>query len=1273
MKRMREDGNSGAGASGQGALTGAFAPDMRGGTPGSLCSDFKDVAKALHDELKPRLREHWVEDHNYDWGKEVAPDFGTGSKSQMSVDLGLQPGFPPGAEAPEMNSAEQPTRVVESTDSKPKEETIVKTGPHDSLPSKKGEAVSLLVGKTLGQTGTFLLQSLLEVLPLRSKLKGKYEKCSLFPLPTSREALEKVHPSMNFDEVSWFVCVCVSLNSLWGDVLFNDREANKCQRESLGYLGEQVQRFCKMTASIEQLDWTEFLKVKTVDYKGDEVRVARSFSWKNIAPVLPKEVGRVSLSEICTHGCKHYVDNFELYLKPVSEQRLGRAPRVMVEEGEWSTVCKGLVDSGVCGIIDEQDVYQVDGVPLLNGLFGVTKEDFTVDGTEIFRLIMNLIPLNQLCMSLGGDVATLPAWSSMSPFFLQPSENLLVSSEDVKCFFYVMSVPPSWVRYLAFNKPVPEDALPEEYRSQGRRFYLASLVLPMGFLNSVSLAQHVHRNLARFSVERLGKDHQDQGRPEHELRKDRSFPLGRNLWRIYLDNYDLLEKVRASGMGELEGSGAPGALALRQEYEHWEVPRNVKKSVQRSAKAEVQGATVDGVAGVAYPRESKLVKYFTLAFALMKQQSATQKQWQVVCGGLVYFTMFRRPLLGSLNSVWQHIESFNRVGAPYRQKIPGDCRLEVLRFLGALPLAALDFRLPMHPQVTCSDASMSGGGICASVAPTLLGSVISQGSLRGELAESRGDLSILVVGLFDGLGALRVAVDLLGVPVIGYVSVEKQAAARRVVESHFPDVVVFEDVKCLGATEIQSLAAKFSQAALVLIGAGPPCQGVSGLNCDRKGALKDERSSLFSEVPRIRDLFKEYFSWCPVFSLMESVASMDGSDRDVISQGFGGAPVHCDAGDISWCHRPRLYWCDWELRDSTGLSLQTQEAHQPLRLWLEGTQDIRQVIRQGWLKVEPLKRFPTFTTSRPRAFPGRKPAGISQCTQSDLARWKADSHRFPPYQYCEMHCLVNSRNELRIPDVAERECMLGFPVGYTSNCYGKNERKGDGYNDARLTLLGNTWSVPVVSCLLNVLFSRLGLAPSRTPQEIIEELTPSSAPTMQGRLFRLPLNTSRVRTEDSGHQLAFKLSNLVSIKGEDIMLNTSTSQQSKFHRLRATVPAKCWHWKIVTGWKWTQGKEHINAYELRAILTSLRWRLEHQLHLRTRLLHLTDSMVCLHSLCRGRSSSRKLRRTMSRINALTLAGGVHPFWGYIHTDQNPADKPSRWASRVKTKFKNAKK
>ena len=1090
-----------------------------------------------------------------------------------------------------------------------------------------------------------------------------------FPcLPLSRSVLVALFPEMSQDELWWLVCVVLSLNSTWGGEVVFKGNCNAVQKSCLERLLKDVRRFCSMDCLVEDLVWDEFFRIRSIDYKGDEVRVAQKFSWNNIAPALPREIGRVPLADVCSEGSRHYVLHFDHYLKPPAEWGPIKRPKVCVDDCDWGEVCSGLVESGICSFIDESEVFDTGQGPLLNGLFGVTKEERTAEGVEIFRLIMNLIPLNSLCTPLAGDVNTLPAWSGMSPFFLQPSECLLVSSEDVKCFFYTLSVPECWVKFLAFNKRVPDDVLPSHL--QGRVIYLAAKVLPMGFLNSVSLAQNVHRNLVLASHE--SSLSREVNAPESEHRKDRPFCAGPSIWRVYLDNYDLLEKVKATDMVDVEETVAPGILALRQEYEKWQVPRNVKKSVQRSCKAEMQGAMIDGVAGVAYPRESKLCKYFGMAWQLISQAGATQKQWQVACGGLVYFSMFRQPLLGGLNRVWTHIEEFNQGAKGYRTT-PLDCKLEVLRFLGMLPLARLDFRLDMHAEITCSDASSTGGGVRVSSAVTDFGKQVAQGKLRGEIAEHNTGNLILSVGLFDGIGALRVALDILGVQVAGHVSVEKEASARRVVESHYPGVVTLELVESVTEDQVKSWSTQFSQCNLVILGGGPPCQGVSGLNADRKGALRDARSSLFSHVPRVRELLKKHFVWCPVYTLMESVASMDAADRHAMSAGIGTEPISCNAGSLTWCQRPRLYWVDWELDAQFISSKHDSGAPAPVEVKLWAHQDISEVIKKGWIKVDPDHRFPTFTTARPQKKPGRKPAGLRECNQEEIERWQADLHRFPPYQYREQHCLVNKKNVLRIPDLQEREVMMGFPLNYTASCAPKGQRKGDAYNDIRLSLLGNSWSVPVVAWLLGQLLGRLGFISSPSPQEVMDRISPGQADTTQGRLVRLPLNPFQGVDHEPMYALAFKLGNLISIKGEDVMLTTPTTQMVKYHRLRASVSSSLWRWRVVTGWRWTLGREHINSLELRAILTSLRWRIEHRHHLGTRLIHLTDSLVCLHCLSRGRSSSRKLRRTLARINALILASNIQPLWGYIHTDQNPADKPSRWGRRVQTKFRNGSK
>ncbi len=1141
--------------------------------------------------------------------------------------------------------------------------TEVKASSGSSRHSEEKDAClgsSRLEGCSLGKLGNLLVQQLLEVfLSLRSKSTGGRNSLSVFPLPTSRGLLKGICPDLSEEELTWLLLVCLGLNSMWGGEVFYDGDVSGVQRSCLLELCPDVSRICSIQGTVEIFDWSNFFSSRTVDYQGDEVKVARSFCWENIAPALPREIGSVPLADICTLGCRYYVENFDLFIKPRDQWPEIKKPKVMVHDSDWGDVCTGLVEAGICQFLPKEDLFEGPNGPLLNGLFGVTKDEMA-NGVEVYRLIMNLIPLNSICESLAGDVNSLPGWSLMNPFFMQPTEELLISSEDVRCFFYVMRVPDCWVKYLGFNKIVPPHVLPESL--VGREVYLAARVLPMGFLNSVSLAQHVHRNLVLQSPDEVAI------RPEEELRKDRPFSKGQRNWRVYLDNFDLLEKVEATQVVDLQGTTPPAVLALREQYVSWDVPRNLKKSVSRENRAEVQGAQIDGKAGVAYPREQKLLKYVSAGMAICSAKLVTQRQLQVVCGGLVYLSMFRRPMLGCLNQVWRFIESFNG-SLSHRLPLPQVCKLEILRFLSLIPLTRLDFRLRVDSQVTCSDASSTGGGICASAGLTPMGVLASQGYLRGEMPESRSGIKVLSVGLFDGIGALRVALDLLEVDVIGHISVEVDPYATRVVESQFPETEKVSDVSLVDYEMVHRWSGRYSQASLVLLGAGPPCQGVSGLNADRKGALRDHRSSLFVHVKRIEGLFKRAFPWAPVHSLMESVASMDEEDRQVMSDHFEDVPWKCDAKYMLWCCRPRLYWITWSLSEGEGVEFDLESV--PRELKLHARQAIEEICKEGWMKADPVTSFPTFTTSRPRRSAGHRPAGINQCSIQELERWSSDAYRFPPYQYRNCHCLINRAGDLRLPSVEERESIMGFPVNYTASCMAKSQRGSQDWKDCRLSLVGNSWAVPVVAWLISQLLWPLGLCRELTPQDVVDKLSPEHNISVQSRLLRMPLRPLRGLGMANEEDLTFKLTNLVSMKGEDILIMGKSSEQVKYHRLRASIPSRLWKWKVVAGWKWANTVDHINSLELRAILTTLMWRVGKKMMLRRKFVHLTDSLVCLHSLTRGRSSSVRLRRTLCRINALLLISSSQAVWAYVHTDQNPADKPSRWGCRVKSKFRNA--
>lgn len=265
------------------------------------------------------------------------------------------------------------------------------------------------------------------------------------------------------------------------------------------------------------------------------IAIARPIRWDAVAPSLPDEVGSLVLRDYCEGGVLHYVDHFTEFIIPEGEQWLGKTQAVMIHPNNWEQVARGLINKGLCEVWRESELHHVHGRPLLNGLFAVGKQEF------ICRLIMNLKPCNSLCRPLTGETNTLPSATALGSLFLDQDETLVTSSENIKCFFYLFQVPRHWMFFLGFGKLLPQSILDEAIG--GDKGYLVTRVLPMGFLNSVAIAQHIHRNVVRRCMGSL--------RPsigaESEIRRDRVTSLHPTLYRGYLDNFDRRTAALISG------------------------------------------------------------------------------------------------------------------------------------------------------------------------------------------------------------------------------------------------------------------------------------------------------------------------------------------------------------------------------------------------------------------------------------------------------------------------------------------------------------------------------------------------------------------------------------------------------------------------------------------------------------------------------------------------------------------------------------------------------
>eukprot|EP00435_Cladocopium_sp_Y103_P024382 s733_g6.t1 len=129
------------------------------------------------------------------------------------------------------------------------------------------------------------------------------------------------------------------------------------------------------------------------------------------------------------------------------------------------------------------------------------------------------------------------------------------------------------------------------------------------------------------------------------------------------------------------------------------------------------------------------------------------------------------------------------------------------------------------------------------------------------------------------------------------------------------------------------------------------------------------------------------------------------------------------------------------------------------------------------------------------------------------------------------------------------------------------------------------------------------------------------------------------------------------LRGSDVRLDVgSLYRPDSFPR--GSIDASRWQWHVGLAWPFRH-PEHINILELRALISSLEWRLRSTSFTQCRALHVTDSVVALSVGVKGRSSSRSLNRLLKRYAALQVAGGIYPILGWVESEDNPVGGMAR--------------
>ena len=609
-------------------------------------------------------------------------------------------------------------------------------------------------------------------------------------------------------------------------------------------------------------------------------------------------------------------------------------------------------------------------------------------------------------------------------------------------------------------------------------------------------------------------------------------------------------------------------------------------------------------------------------------------------------------------------------GAPQRCVAAGAALL--IHALCCLPLAVGNLRTPPSGLVTCSDASLHGGGLCASAGLTTEGqNLLAQLEAgRPEAFRPAGAVPVkdspgprvLAISLFDGVGALMCALARLPCRVMGYASAEIDKDCKRITRRRWPGVIELGNVQSVSLKVVEQLHASIHHHVdLILVGAGSPCQDLSSLLCDGQG-LQGKRSRLFYKIPRILELLRKVFTQ-PVHFFVENVFSMTPTNRRAFSVALGCQPWLLDAKYVTWCRRPRLFWCSWQPSWVPESQVLNHEDYRELVLpdyrgspteWLE-TGSIWNGDRNSWL--------PTLTRPRKRRQPPKAPAGLELASKDAIQRWTQDNYRLQVYNYEEQVMVTDMNQSLRLPSAEEREALMGFPSGYLTAAVSPKLTSEEKF-DLVGQMVGNSFCVTIIMILLDSLLKQYGRCESLN----IPNLVAQRGDAPPGWLLH-PRFVPRSLDSPDAALLVLNFIRQAERGGTDVRLDLGVPYRMQAWP-RSGLNSSLFHWSIVHGYSW-QRPAHINVLELQAVLNGLEWRLRKS-QAPQRILHLLDSQVVCAVLAKGRTSSFRLRRGVGQINALLLASGTVLVLGYVATDCNPSDIPSRWAETPSRKLRSFK-
>jgi DNA (cytosine-5)-methyltransferase 1 len=162
-----------------------------------------------------------------------------------------------------------------------------------------------------------------------------------------------------------------------------------------------------------------------------------------------------------------------------------------------------------------------------------------------------------------------------------------------------------------------------------------------------------------------------------------------------------------------------------------------------------------------------------------------------------------------------------------------------------------------------------------------------------------------VLDLFSGIGGFSLGLERAGMKTVAFCEIEEYP--RKVLNKHWPDVPIYEDVRNVTAERLRSDGI----GRIDVVTGGFPCQDISVAG-NQKGIIEGDRSSLWGELCRIIGDIR------PSYAIVENVTALISGDN---GRWFG--KVLGDLAEIG-------YDCEWHCIPASELGAH----HHRDRVWI---------------------------------------------------------------------------------------------------------------------------------------------------------------------------------------------------------------------------------------------------------------------------------------------------------------------------------------------------